>query len=335
MPVFQAYLNWHCWQDDPSVVIIKRWVPDYEQEFLWDHTYQLRNGGKGRGAAAERSSKYSAPPPSTYARADAAPHLGTRSRSYDSVGGAYEPTSSKEKNRSGSLSESNRQQSYESVTSAPDTEDIARRRRHSRTLSIERPQGRPHKQKSYDSVRSPRDRNRKEYNWSSDGETAGRRTSGIFSEIKKSFGRSTTSSNPAPLKDSVKKIRSEEETRRSQRRQSSRLVKVVVSDSEESGSELEMKTRRDLPLRGAHSRCIVVDGRTFKVSPGVWKGMRVEVGKICSIRYLGRGRESDEKVESRKGWDQSSGLNGCETRRSSRRSRRVHSAVLCADAYTL
>ncbi len=222
-------------------------MPDYEQEFLWDHTYQLRNRGRGRGATVERNStKHSAQPSSKNNRADNAPVIRSRSKSYDSVRGGYDSVSSKARNRSDNFSEKNRQKSYDSVTSAPDTEDIARRRRHSRTLSIERPQERPHKQKSYDTVQSPRESNTKEYNWSSDGETTGMRTSKIFSGIRKSFGRNTASSSLISPKNYVKHSKPEEDERRSQtRRRASRLKKEEESDSEESGSELEMNMRED------------------------------------------------------------------------------------------
>jgi hypothetical protein len=27
---------------DPSYILIQRWVPEYEQDFLWNHTRELR-----------------------------------------------------------------------------------------------------------------------------------------------------------------------------------------------------------------------------------------------------------------------------------------------------
>jgi len=34
---------------DPEFVIIKRWVPEYEQDFLWNHTRQIREVRGGHG----------------------------------------------------------------------------------------------------------------------------------------------------------------------------------------------------------------------------------------------------------------------------------------------
>ncbi|KAF1921215.1 hypothetical protein BDU57DRAFT_41802 [Ampelomyces quisqualis] len=35
-------IPWQYDKDDPSVLIIKRWVPDYERNFLWDHSQAIR-----------------------------------------------------------------------------------------------------------------------------------------------------------------------------------------------------------------------------------------------------------------------------------------------------
>ena len=75
-------------------------MPEYEQGFLWDHTYKLRKRERRREI------------------------------SYGSVRAGYEPQySSRERRNSGNLNEKQRPASSESIRSAPSTEDIVRRRR--------------------------------------------------------------------------------------------------------------------------------------------------------------------------------------------------------------
>lgn len=174
--------------------------------------------------------RYGAQSPAEYYRTNTTPNLGSRSHSYESVRRGYEPESSnRERNHSGSFNENNPQASYESVNSAPSSEDIAMRRKRSRTLINECLTKVPHKQSSYESVRSPR-ASRGEYDWASDGESAARKSSGILSGIKKSFERSTINSNPTP-REYEKQRRTSGDERRHGRPTSSRLKKAVEYDS--------------------------------------------------------------------------------------------------------
>ncbi|KAI9771574.1 MAG: hypothetical protein M1839_002767 [Geoglossum umbratile] len=155
-------------EDDPSTVIVKRWVPEYEQEFLWDHTYKLRKREKRR---REDSPEQRPAPKHTLRK-----HI-PLDRGYES-----EHISRRRRN-SGNLSEKPGRTGEKPIRPAPTTEDIARRRRNSRTLGNERPVERTHRQPSYESVHSLRE-TRKEGGWASDGETAPR---GVFSRSKKRF----------------------------------------------------------------------------------------------------------------------------------------------------
>jgi len=181
-------------------------VPEYEKEFLWDHTYKLRERTEQKRRRATSPPAKSVPifecvPPKysqpTYEVRDAAPappiDLGYKRRSYDSVHAGFEPEfSSRGRRNSGNFNESHRQASTESIRSAPNTGDIARRRQYSRTLSNEGPLDRTQRKGSYEAMRSPRE-NRTEHIWASEGETTPRKSSGIFSALKKSF------SKPPPL----------------------------------------------------------------------------------------------------------------------------------------
>jgi hypothetical protein len=43
---------------DPDYVLIKRWVPEYEQDFLWSHTRQIRERRKPVLVAIEGKKKH-------------------------------------------------------------------------------------------------------------------------------------------------------------------------------------------------------------------------------------------------------------------------------------
>ncbi|KAH7085259.1 hypothetical protein BKA63DRAFT_499273 [Paraphoma chrysanthemicola] len=49
-------IPWQEDKDDPSALIIERWVPDYERDFLWDHSEAVREN-RGRKPQRERSSR--------------------------------------------------------------------------------------------------------------------------------------------------------------------------------------------------------------------------------------------------------------------------------------
>jgi len=234
-------------------------VPEYEQEFLWDHTYQLRIADKRRAERKSYADQYASQPSPKYQRAGTAttpaPDLGSRSRSYDSVRGGYQvehESSTGARGRkhaaSNSFSEKHRQASHESVNSvyAPNPEDVSRMRRNSRTLSNDNKK--PHYKSSRESVRSSHggdSRKEKEHRWASDGETTSHRksSSGIFSGIKKSLGRSSSS------KDYVKQRSASGDERTSSGKtaasSSSRLKKKVEYDSDDSDDwDLEMSSKR-------------------------------------------------------------------------------------------
>lgn len=164
-------------KNDSSAIIVKRWVPGYEQAFLWDHSMALR-GDRGR-----KQHRYQ-DPPKTHE-----PSRKFLQQMYDifKSGQKKMPSQDKPRRRTGSFDlksfESRevrhssargkarerewgyynaspkavrnsstpstpvtdrgfrRSQSNESVHSAPDSEEVARRRQHSRTLSGDRSNG--------------------------------------------------------------------------------------------------------------------------------------------------------------------------------------------------
>jgi hypothetical protein len=99
---------------------------------------------------------------------------------------------------------------------------------------------RPHKQSSYESVRSPRESSsRKDYGWASDGETA-KKSGGIFSEVKKAFTRSAASSSPT----TKEYRRASGDERVLQETGGSKLRKKVEYDSDKTDSDLELPIAR-------------------------------------------------------------------------------------------
>ncbi|KAH7094910.1 hypothetical protein FB567DRAFT_556321 [Paraphoma chrysanthemicola] len=52
-------IPWQEDKDDPSAIIIKRWVPEYERDFLWDHSEAVREN-RGRRPHREHSSRVKA-----------------------------------------------------------------------------------------------------------------------------------------------------------------------------------------------------------------------------------------------------------------------------------
>ncbi|CAI6035875.1 unnamed protein product, partial [Clonostachys chloroleuca] len=170
-------IPWQYDENDSSAIIVKRWVPGYEQAFLWDHSMALR-GDRGR-----KQHRYQ-DPPKTHE-----PSRKFLQQMYDifKSGQKKMPSQDKPRRRTGSFdlksSESRevrhssargkarerelgyynaspravrnsstpstpvtdrgfrRSQSNESVHSAPDSEEVARRGQHSRTLSGDRSNG--------------------------------------------------------------------------------------------------------------------------------------------------------------------------------------------------
>ncbi|CAG9938715.1 unnamed protein product [Clonostachys rosea f. rosea IK726] len=165
-------------KNDSLAIIVKRWVPDYEQAFLWDHSMALR-GDRGR-----KQHRYQDPPKthepsrkflqqmydifkSGQKRMPSQDQTRRRAGSYDLKSfetrevryssargkarererGYYNASPKAVRNSSTPSTPATdrgfrRSQSYESVHSAPDSEELARRRRHSRTLSDDRSKGR-------------------------------------------------------------------------------------------------------------------------------------------------------------------------------------------------
>jgi hypothetical protein len=137
-------------------VIIKRWVPEYEQEFLWDHSRKLRERHERR----EKRQKDRETRPDvrrSFAEDDSEDEYYSRRRQYTNKDAGISSTS--ERRRSADLSARHRNQSTESMR-APSEDDIARRRRHSRTLSGDRPVESSRRKQSSESVRSQRDARR-------------------------------------------------------------------------------------------------------------------------------------------------------------------------------
>ena len=137
-------------------MIIKRWVPEYEQEFLWDHSRKLRERHERR----EKRQKDRENRPDvrrSFAEDDSEDEYYSRRRQYTNKDAGISSTS--ERRRSADLSARHRNQSTESMR-APSEEDIARRRRHSRTLSGDRPVESSRRKQSSESVRSQRDARR-------------------------------------------------------------------------------------------------------------------------------------------------------------------------------
>ncbi|VUC31149.1 unnamed protein product [Clonostachys rosea] len=153
--------------DDSSTIIVKRWVPDYEQAFLWDHSMALR-GDRGR-----KQHRYQDPPKTNKPSEKLLQQMsaifksgqrkmlwedqsGRRTENFDTKSryvSARERRDSYTMPKTGRYSSTastppdtdrrfRRSQSNESVHSAPDSEEVARRRKHSRTLSGDRPKGR-------------------------------------------------------------------------------------------------------------------------------------------------------------------------------------------------
>jgi hypothetical protein len=134
-------------------VIIKRWVPEYEQEFLWDHSRKLRERHERR----EKRQKDRENRPDvrrSFAEDESDDEYHSRRRQYTNKDAGISSTS--ERRRSADLSARHRNQSTESMR-APSEDDIARRRRHSRTLSGDRPVESSRRKQSSESVRSQRD----------------------------------------------------------------------------------------------------------------------------------------------------------------------------------
>ena len=137
-------------------MIIKRWVPEYEQEFLWDHSRKLRERHERR----EKRQKDRENRPDvrrSFAEDDSEDEYYSRRRQYTNKDAGISSTS--ERRRSADLSARHRNQSTESMR-APSEDDIARRRRHSRTLSGDRPVESSRRKQSSESVRSQRDARR-------------------------------------------------------------------------------------------------------------------------------------------------------------------------------
>jgi hypothetical protein len=185
-------------QNDPKSVIIKRWVPEYEQEFLWDHTRKLREG-RGHKNDPPRPRHVARPSEYTRDRSESPP----RSRRYEKAttnskknvdyGRRTPPvTSTRGREAPDYYNASRRHASTESMRPVPNTDEVARMRKHSRTLSGERPVSTRqrssesvrytvveppspppaigHRQVSYESVRYPRDNQANSYRYSSDTE---------------------------------------------------------------------------------------------------------------------------------------------------------------------
>lgn len=137
-------------------MIIKRWVPEYEQEFLWDHSRKLRE----RHERCEKRQKDRENRPDVrrpFAEDDSEDEYYSRRRQYTNKDAGISSTS--ERRRSADLSARHRNQGAESMR-APSEDDIARRRRHSRTLSGDRPVESSRRKQSSESVRSQRDARR-------------------------------------------------------------------------------------------------------------------------------------------------------------------------------
>lgn len=153
-------------QNDPSTIIVQRWVPHYEQEFIWDHSFALRDGKttrprekadrtqkereatekaeRVRNWSFRRTGDKSGPPPTVthYRKSDAqqAPKFKDsrrRSRISDGWGTADDDDGDEYRARRHRVAESSRQRgiSSDSIRSAPDSDTVGRRRRNSRTLS--------------------------------------------------------------------------------------------------------------------------------------------------------------------------------------------------------
>jgi hypothetical protein len=176
-------------------------LPEYEQEFLWDLTYKLRERQKRRGISPlRRAVRRSENVPEKYAQPTRCipPAPLAPPNCLGEVYAPFEPESnSRGKRNSGNFSERHRQASHESMKSVPSIEDITRRRRHSRTLSGKLSLDRTQRRASNESVRSPVN-NRTEYNWVPEGEVASHKSNGLLSGIKKSFGRSMTYEDVTP-----------------------------------------------------------------------------------------------------------------------------------------
>jgi hypothetical protein len=120
-------------QSDPSSFIIKRWVPEYEQEFLWDHTYKLREKRSRHDYQREARSDDKDTRKNEKMKKYEGRH---RRRSYD-LSRSYTREDNIRSNTTRPTGRS-RHSSTESIRSAPNTDEIARRRTSSRTLSEER-----------------------------------------------------------------------------------------------------------------------------------------------------------------------------------------------------
>ncbi|KAJ5691831.1 hypothetical protein N7462_001254 [Penicillium macrosclerotiorum] len=139
-------IPWQYDKNDRSTIIVKRWVPDYERDFLWDHSHALRGGrGRKRNRDGGRGKK------NDNGEGGEEQLKAWLMRKWESLNAAQTRVPLKRAStfaapkyitirsvRPGQQRRPNvRSASAESFHSAPDAEEVTRRRRHSRTLSQE------------------------------------------------------------------------------------------------------------------------------------------------------------------------------------------------------
>lgn len=136
-------------QEDDTSIIVTRWVPDYEKDFIWDHAYAQPISREKRDRAREREKEKVRDDQGKAwllrtwekfktAQQDAdttKKHQRRRSNEYSRVHRAQSPPARSRRHDAPSRPSAHRSASTESMRSAPDMEEVSRRRRHSRTLS--------------------------------------------------------------------------------------------------------------------------------------------------------------------------------------------------------